>query len=242
MVNKTSEKSILAVFAHPDDETFRVGGTLSLLAKNHVRVQVLTATRGQAGSCGQPPVCNRIELPEVREQELRCACSALGIGQPIVLNYQDGELAAINPDKIVSEILAVISQLRPKIMISFGEDGLSGHPDHIAIGRYALDAFHQTKDVSAFYVLAVPQSIADVLNLTHIKAVQDSSITHIVDVIEVWNDKMDAIRCHRTQMEESPILMGEKQKQVLFLGKEHFRLVAFRKNYESDDLMKLLGK
>ncbi|MDW7755931.1 MAG: PIG-L deacetylase family protein [Brevefilum sp.] len=174
--------------------------------------------------------------------ELRCACSALGIRQPIVLNYQDGELADINPDKIVSEILAVISQLRPQIMISFGEDGLSGHPDHIAIGRYALEAFNQTKDVNAFYALAVPQSIVDVLNMTQIKPVQDSSITHIVDVVEAWNDKMAAIRCHRTQMDESPILMGKKQKQFLFLGKEHFRLIAFRKNYESDDLMKWLGK
>ncbi len=49
--------AILMVFAHPDDETFRPGGTLALLARRGVRVQVLTATRGQAGSRGDPPVC-----------------------------------------------------------------------------------------------------------------------------------------------------------------------------------------
>lgn len=69
--------SLLAVFAHPDDETFRCGGTLALLAQRGVRVQVLTATRGQAGSCGAPPLCAPEELPAVRENELRCACAAL---------------------------------------------------------------------------------------------------------------------------------------------------------------------
>lgn len=68
--------NLLAVFAHPDDESFRPGGTLSLLARRGPRVQVLTATRGQAGSCGNPPLCTPEELPAVREAELRCAALA----------------------------------------------------------------------------------------------------------------------------------------------------------------------
>lgn len=238
MVNQLSDRAILAIFAHPDDETFRVGGTFALLAKNKVRVQVLTATRGQAGSCGQPPLCGRDELSAVREQELRCACSALGIEQPIILDYQDGKLTEIDPEKIILKILAVIRELRPQILISFGEDGLSGHSDHIAIGRYALEAYKQAKDVIAFYTLAVPQSIADALGMAQINAVQDSSITHIVDVADVWNAKMAAIRCHRTQIDESPILKRDQRKQLLFLGKEHFHLVASRKGRESIDLLK----
>ena len=71
--------SLLAVFAHPDDETFRPGGTLALLARRGVEVHVLTATRGEAGSCGDPPLCSPEELPAVRESELRCACAALGL-------------------------------------------------------------------------------------------------------------------------------------------------------------------
>ena len=63
----SDREQLLAVFAHPDDEVFRCGGTLALLAKHGVRVQVLTATRGQAGSCGNPPLCTPDELPSVRE-------------------------------------------------------------------------------------------------------------------------------------------------------------------------------
>ena len=58
-----ADRCLLAVFAHPDDETFRPGGTLALLARGGVRVQVLTATRGEAGSCGDPPLCTPEELP-----------------------------------------------------------------------------------------------------------------------------------------------------------------------------------
>ena len=65
-------RTLLAVLAHPDDETFRCGGMLALLARQGVRVQVLTASRGQAGSCGDPPVCRPEVLGTVREAELRC--------------------------------------------------------------------------------------------------------------------------------------------------------------------------
>jgi LmbE family N-acetylglucosaminyl deacetylase len=66
---------VLAVFAHPGDETFRCGGTLALLARCGVRAQVLTATRGQAGSRGDPSLCTPDEFPAMRENELRCACA-----------------------------------------------------------------------------------------------------------------------------------------------------------------------
>ena len=85
-----TDQSLLAIFAHPDDETFRSGGTLALLAPRGVHVQVLTATRRQAGSCGEPPLCTPAELPNIREKELGCACAALGIEPPILLNYEDG--------------------------------------------------------------------------------------------------------------------------------------------------------
>ncbi|NLE75631.1 MAG: PIG-L family deacetylase, partial [Chloroflexi bacterium] len=80
---------LLAVFAHPDDETFLCGGTLALLARRGAPVQVLTATRGQAGSCGEPPLCHPEALGALREGELRCACAALGCAPPLLLDYAD---------------------------------------------------------------------------------------------------------------------------------------------------------
>lgn len=105
--------NLLAVFAHPDDESFRPGGTLALLARRGVRAQVLTATRGEAGSRGNPPLCSPAELPAMRETELRCACKALGIQPPILLDYQDGQLAEADPGQLAAQILQVVNETHP---------------------------------------------------------------------------------------------------------------------------------
>jgi LmbE family N-acetylglucosaminyl deacetylase len=223
-----AEKRLLAVFAHPDDETFRPGGTLALLARRGVRVQVLTATRGQAGSRGDPPLCLPAELPSVRERELRCACVALGIELPILLDYQDGQLSNIAPSEIVADILDVVYQVHPQIILTFGPDGISGHPDHVVIGQCAAEAFHRAEDAHALYTLAVPQSLVKALGMTQIHAVPDESIALRVDVSEVWEAKMAAIHCHRTQLGESPILASPDEKRRLFLGREYFRRAQAR--------------
>jgi LmbE family N-acetylglucosaminyl deacetylase len=231
-----TDRRLVAVFAHPDDESFRPGGTLALLARRDARVQVLTATRGQAGSRGDPPLCSPAELPAVREAELRCACAALGLQPPILLDYQDSQLADADSETLIAETLAIVRELRPQIMLTFGADGISGHPDHIAIGGVAAEAFRRAEDVpalsvanvSALYTLAVPHSLAETLGMKQIRAVLDEAITLAVDVSSVWDSKMSAIRCHRTQSGESPILIAPEAKQRLFLGMEHFCLSSSR--------------
>ena len=221
-------QNLLAIFAHPDDESYRAGGTLALLARQGVRVQVLTATRGGAGSCGAPPLCTAEKLPVVRERELCCACAALGIECPILLDYQDGCLADADPETIVAEILSVVTDVRPQVMLTFGPDGLSGHPDHIAIGQFAAEAYRRTVDVSALYTLAVPQSLADTLGMSQIHALPDEAITLAVDVSETWEAKMKAIQCHATQLSSSFITSAPLELQRLFLGTECFVRAAER--------------
>ena len=221
-------KNILAIFAHPDDETFRAGGTLALLARRGAHVQVLTATRGQAGSRGDPPLCTPEELPALRAAELRCACSSLGIQPPILFDYEDGQLAEADPEQLAAQILQAVKETRPQVMLTFGADGLSGHPDHIAIGQAAAEAFRRAEAVAALYTLAVPRSLAESLDMKQIRAVPDDSIALTVDVSAVWEAKMSAIRCHHTQLGESPILDAPETKQRLFLGVEHFCLVDSR--------------
>jgi LmbE family N-acetylglucosaminyl deacetylase len=219
---------LLAVFAHPDDESFHPGGTLALLARRGVRVHVLTATRGGAGSCGTPPLCSPAELPALREAELRCACAAMGIQPPRLLDYRDGKLDKADPEGLAAQILEVIKEVRPQAMLTFGADGLSGHPDHIAIGQAAAEAFRRAAEVAALYTVAVPRSLAESLGMKQIRAVSDESIALAVDVLSVWDTKMTAIRCHRTQLGESPILDAPEAKQRLFLATEHFCLAATR--------------
>lgn len=223
-----TEKNVLAVFAHPDDETFRPGGTLAILVRRGVRVHVLTATRGQAGSCGKPPLCTPAELPALRERELRCACAALGIEPPILLDYEDGRLAEADPETMVADILAVMADFHPQVMLTFGPDGISGHPDHIAMGKYAVEAYRRSAEVNALYTLAVPQSLANVLGMAHLHALPDSAITLHINVCNVWEAKMQAVHCHASQLHTSPITRASLERQRLFLGHEHFVCAAVR--------------
>ena len=218
---------LLAVFAHPDDETFRCGGLLALLAGRGVEVNLLSVTRGEAGSCGDPPLCKAEELAEVRERELQCACSALSILPPIFLDYPDGNLAEADEEEAVARITAVARELRPKVLLTWPADGLSGHPDHKAVSRWTSQVFEKmAKDAEApdaLYHLAVPQSVASVLNLTELHAIPDEEISLTVDVMPVWKQKRMAIRCHRTQASGSPILFAPEEKQRFFFGKEYFK-------------------
>ena len=235
--------ALLAVFAHPDDESFRSGGTLALLACRGVRVQVLTATRGEAGSCGDPPLCRPEELAGVREQELRCACAALGIAPPILLDYRDGELATVDEDEGAARVGAVMQQLRPDALLTWPPDGLSGHPDHIAVSRWTTLAFARTAAGQGgprlLYHMAIPASLQQSLGLKQLSAVDDAAITLAVDILPVWERKLAAIRCHRTQLGQSPILVADPERQRRFLGREYFQRAAG--DEAGDWLMALIG-
>ncbi len=220
--------TLLAIFAHPDDETFRPGGTLALLARQGVRVEVLTFTRGEAGSCGEPPLCTPDELPALRASELRDACAVLGLQPPRLMDYADGRLPEADAKTMIAHILSIVRDIQPQVMLSFGPDGLSGHPDHIAVGQWAAEAFRRTGDAAALYTLAVPRSLAEALNMRQVRAVPDETITLTVDVSSVWELKLDAMHCHATQLSSSPMMGAPGERQRLFFGREDFVRVASR--------------
>jgi len=227
---------LLAVFAHPDDESFRCGGTLALLAQVGIQVHLLTATRGEAGSCGEPPLCRAEELGGVREQELRCACAALGIEPPNFLDYFDGRLVEANEKKAVDRIIAEIYRLRPQVLLTWPSNGLSGHPDHVAVSHWTKLAYEGVakgpKAPTALYHLAIPYSVANKLDLSQLHSIPDEEVSLTVDVSKVWEQKLTALYCHRTQVGNSPILAAQEEKQRLFLGKEYFTRTLANKDYD----------
>ncbi|MHB8088698.1 MAG: PIG-L deacetylase family protein [Anaerolineaceae bacterium] len=219
--------SILAIFAHPDDEAFRCGGTLALFEQNGFHVHILTFTRGQAGSCGQPPLCRREELGAVRTKELYCSCQALGLETPQVLDYEDGALQYVSQEEGVARIATCIQSIRPCVLLTWPLDGLSGHLDHQSVSRWSTEAFLNSEKsgyhvLTSLYYLAFPSSLADTLGMSQLHATPDSNITISVDIESVWEKKMAAIYCHRTQICETPILNASEEKQHLFFGKEYF--------------------
>jgi len=166
----------------------------------------------------------------LREQELRCACAALGIEPPFLLGYHDGGLAGVHENEALERIMAAVRDVRPQVLLSWPPGGLSGHPDHMAVSRWAALAFEQSGELgtAALYHLAVPRSVAQALGMTHLQAIADEEVSLTVDVAGVWAQKLAAIRCHRTQAAGSPIVQAPEARQRLFLGREHFRRAAAR--------------
>ena len=131
----SSPLRLLGMFAHPDDEAFCAGGTFARYAKDGAEIMVASATRGEAGQIRDARVATRRTIAGVREQELRLACERLGVQHVRCLDHRDGELADVDVDVLVGEVVNVIREFRPDVVISFGPDGGYGHPDHVRISE-----------------------------------------------------------------------------------------------------------
>ncbi|MBN2083886.1 MAG: PIG-L family deacetylase [Anaerolineales bacterium] len=164
-----SDRRLLSVFAHPDDETFGAGGTLALYARRGVEVHLACATRGEAGEA-PPGLRGFASTGEMREYELRCAAEILGLAGVHLLDYRDSgmegspdnahprALAAAPVAEVARPIVGLIRRLRPQVVITFDPIGGYKHPDHIAAHRAAVEAFRLAPDPGAYPDEGAPYS------------------------------------------------------------------------------------
>jgi LmbE family N-acetylglucosaminyl deacetylase len=130
-------KSLLVILPHPDDESFPMGGTLAKYAAVGVEITLICATLGEMGI----PDIEPAQAAIIREKELRAAASVLGIHKVQFMRYQDGSLANVDTENFISYLMNAMRRLSPQAVITFGPDGISGHPDHVAISRLVTTAF-----------------------------------------------------------------------------------------------------
>jgi LmbE family N-acetylglucosaminyl deacetylase len=141
-IEPSAGRALLAAFAHPDDETFAIGGTLARCAAEGVRTALFVATDGEAGSvaAGGPP--DRATRPRVRRAELLRAAAVLDVARVFLPGFRDGAVDAERPDAVVAALVAAIRLVRPNVVITFGPEGApNAHADHRAISRLATAAF-----------------------------------------------------------------------------------------------------
>ncbi len=145
---------LLAVFAHPDDESFCCGGTLALLAAQGIEISVLCLTRGEAGAVA-PQLLAGKTVAQLRQLELQKACQILGTQAPRFLKYHDSGFRQPSqlPNRLVDadvlavarEVSAVIAETQPEVLLTFDPRGYYGHPDHIATHRITGAAFFSSQ-------------------------------------------------------------------------------------------------
>ncbi|HSJ31853.1 MAG TPA: PIG-L family deacetylase [Longimicrobiales bacterium] len=239
---------LVAVLAHPDDESLGFGGTFARYAAEGVETYLVTATRGERGRYfdneNRPP---DEEVGRVRELELRGAAHELGIRHVSLLGYCDGELDSAPTDEAVGRIVSHLRELRPHVVISFGFDGAYGHPDHIAISQLTTSAIVAAADptyrpdershrVAKLYHLGWPRRIWELYQQVFKKLISvvdgeeravnpwpEWTLTTRIDAREHWQTAWRAIRRHETQLAVYQRLddLTEDQHATLW-GDQHF--------------------
>jgi LmbE family N-acetylglucosaminyl deacetylase len=231
-------RRLAAVFAHPDDDTYGLSGTLAL-SRGDIEYTVIVATSGEAGTISDPSLATRENLAEVREGEEREALRAAGAQNAAVhfLRYADGGLKDAPREELVTKVASILKEARPEVVVTFGPEGITKHDDHITVGAAATEAFHQAQAGSegddAFQRLlyvAIPSSeidrfweslrargeeVGDPEAPFMPRGVPDESITHRVDCTSVLKSKIEALHAHRTQREEVDQIPEDLQEEVL---------------------------
>ena len=142
VTERASVRTLAAIFAHPDDETFAIGGTLARYGAAGVRCVLYCATDGDAGRASGLAVASRAQLGGLRRMELVAAAQVLGIGAIGHGGHPDGALGRVDADALVGEIVDFLRDHRPDLVLTFGPEGApTAHRDHRAISRAATAAF-----------------------------------------------------------------------------------------------------
>ena len=134
-------RRLLAIFAHPDDESMGMGGTLAKYAAQGVETFIVCASRGERGWFGpEEQYPGPRALGEIRSKELENAVRELGMQGLSFLDYIDGDVDQADPKEAIGKIAAHIRRIRPQVVVTFPPDGNYGHPDHIAVGQFTCAA------------------------------------------------------------------------------------------------------
>jgi len=210
-------KRFLFLLAHPDDETFGPGATIAKYARGGAEVHLATATRGEAGMVGDPPLTDREHLGEVRSAELLAAAGILGIAKVHFLGFHDGHLSAVPRELVVERAVEAVREVRPHVLVGFGPEGVSRHADHKVMCEVALSAFDRAADPSWYpgqlrdgigpwaplklYQFEIAREIFQGWDVP-LAGVPREKLSAFVDTSEHVETKISAFSCHKTQMKD----------------------------------------
>jgi len=225
-------QTVLAIWSHPDDET-SIGCLLAKLAREGNDVWQVAITSGQKGFTPNTKITDGAELGRVRETELRCSAGQLGVHEPILLGYQD---QGISTPPVMREILdrlrEIIDQKKPDVIITWGPEGLTGHPDHRTTSSLATEIFQQRARLKhqpkKLYYVAFPDSLAETLLKAFNAPLRTTADEFITTRIDCGEEDLAAayrsIQCHKTQWSAQLMKSRDQLQRETLAGRVYLRL------------------
>lgn len=239
-------RTLVCVFAHPDDDAYGVAGTVALHAEDpEFRFVMVHATLGELGDIREGFPATRETLGRVRRAEDEAAWRALGRepDRHEWLGLPDGGVADQPRAQVVAALARILEEEQPAVVVTFGPDGIFGHPDHVAIGAATDEAFEQVRaagvPVQRLLHGMVPQSVFerwqaqradlglytwDPAQTFHMRGVPDDLLHVDVDCRAVAGRKVAGLQEHRSQlhvMSDHPMQPGVWERRV---GREWFTI------------------
>jgi LmbE family N-acetylglucosaminyl deacetylase len=227
---------ILLSFAHPDDETFSVAGTVIKMFKAGYKISLITATYGQMGLSADIKVDSPEHLGRIRKGEMEEAAKITGISKIHYFGLMDGELYKQKITALADKILPVMLEEKPDIVITFEKKGGSNHPDHIRMSYATTHAFkeylksakklirlYHTVTPRSYYVQYEKAGLETNTGFGHAKGVYDSHITTTIDISDVFELKLKALACHKTQSKD--VARYKSRHEHVDLKKEFLKLM-----------------
>lgn len=227
--------ALVAVFAHPDDESLACGGLLALCAEAGSKVTLVCVTQGEDAPTADG---DRDALRSRRAGELLAATRLLGISDVRLLDYPDGELPWLDDERAARlrrDISSVIAETAAAAVVTFAEDGLYWHPDHIALHEQTTAAVEALGDRGpALYYVTMPpgavRALAEAAGASTVLGIDDPDAfgacaeppTLVVDVRRFARRKLAALKAHASQADGAIARLDENEAPRL-LGEEHFR-------------------
>jgi LmbE family N-acetylglucosaminyl deacetylase len=192
---------ILAIFAHPDDESYGPAGTLAKATKNGHIVSLLTLTRGESSSLGISKDLSEAEVAICRCEELKSAAKILGIQHVRMHSFPDKKLQNIPAEIGMKIIEKEINILKPDIIITYHDNTISGHPDHLAVTNWTFNAVKSMTPSPTLCLFGLDRVQTSMVTFQKLIPINNDEITHKIDVEDYLDSKINAIRCHKTQNE-----------------------------------------
>ena len=224
--------TILAVWAHPDDESYSCAGLMADAVARGRRVVCVTATRGELGSTDETRWPPGPQLAEVRTRELAACLAELGVTEHIWLDYPDGGCADVDQAEPIARLREIAEQVRPDTVLTFGPDGGTWHPDHIAVSDWTTRAMdgagaevHYASVTPDWYEMMsrfVDPSVVMMADKDPLVHPLDALSIHVVLDGNLLDAKYRAMRCQESQIGPLLALMGDDNFRGM-LAEEAFR-------------------
>lgn len=220
MTRSKQAKTLVAVFAHPDDEAFGPAGTIAKFSKSH-DVYILCATCGEAGG-------NNLRIAQIRSKELRKSAKILGVRGVYFLDFIDGTLSNSLYHNLAEKIEKKLTELKPQTILTYEPQGISGHIDHITVSMVTTFVFYKLPFVKTLLYYCIGDQTRSLIKDYFIyfpPGYKKSEIDKIVDIKDVWDAKVKAMMAHKSQIQDAKRIL-EMQKKM---PKEEYFMVLTKK-------------